>query len=196
MADKDTREAVLDLAQQFVQTRGYNGFSYRDLAERIGIRAPSIHYYFPSKTDLGLAMVARYQDRFLSHLSRIEREEKNDPRRCLQRYVDVYRDLMATGDHLCLGAALAGEQESLPEGIAQAVRALFSENVAWLEKILDAGRAQGQFAFQGSAAIAAEALFSSIEGVMLVARAFNDVQRYETATRWLLAGLRPEPAAI
>lgn len=46
---------IIEAAQELAQTRGYNGFSYQDIAERVGIRTASIHYHFPSKGDLGKA---------------------------------------------------------------------------------------------------------------------------------------------
>ena len=46
----------MDSAQHLVQTRGYHAFSYADIAEEVGSRKASIHYYFPSKTDLGKAL--------------------------------------------------------------------------------------------------------------------------------------------
>ena len=57
MSDRDTRMEIIDLAERLVRVRGYNGFSYRDLAEQIGIKTASIHYHFPTKADLGEAMV-------------------------------------------------------------------------------------------------------------------------------------------
>ena len=56
--------SILDIAQTLAQTRGYNAFSYRDISEVIGIKTSSIHYYFPTKGDLGEALVRRYRDNF------------------------------------------------------------------------------------------------------------------------------------
>lgn len=39
-----TRGRILDVAQRLIQDRGYNGFSYRDVAAEVGIRAPTIHH--------------------------------------------------------------------------------------------------------------------------------------------------------
>jgi len=45
----------VDLAEALIQSRGYSAFSYQDISDRLGIRKASIHYHFPSKTDLGVA---------------------------------------------------------------------------------------------------------------------------------------------
>jgi len=49
----DTAERILDIAQDLIQRRGFNAFSYHDIAAPMGIRKASIHYHFPSKADLG-----------------------------------------------------------------------------------------------------------------------------------------------
>ena len=38
-----TADKLLDLAQELIQTRGYNAFSYRDLADRVGIKLLAVH---------------------------------------------------------------------------------------------------------------------------------------------------------
>jgi len=60
----DTAKQILDVAQEMVQTRGYNAFSYADISAQVGIRKASIHYHFPNKSDLGKEVVARYRERF------------------------------------------------------------------------------------------------------------------------------------
>ena len=64
----NTRTSLLDSAEQAVRQRGYNGFSYADLAREIGIRKASIHHHFPTKADLGLALIERYNQNFFSKL--------------------------------------------------------------------------------------------------------------------------------
>src|SRR5947209_18275602 len=74
----ETAEQILDLAETLIQTRGYSAFSYQDIAASLGIRKASIHYHFPSKTDLGGGVVDRYIDRFATALSAIA-EDQSQP---------------------------------------------------------------------------------------------------------------------
>jgi len=53
----DTRERVLQVAQVLFAERGYRGTSLRDIAKRIGIKAPSLLHHFPSKQQLYLAVL-------------------------------------------------------------------------------------------------------------------------------------------
>ena len=44
---------MLDAAERLVQVRGFNGFSYADIAAELQITEASLHYHFATKADLG-----------------------------------------------------------------------------------------------------------------------------------------------
>src|SRR5271157_1567039 len=136
MSDRDTRRELLDLAETLVRTRGYNGFSYRDLAEQIGIKTASIHYHFPTKGDLGEALIENEREVFARNLAQLDAAEK-DPRRRLERFIQLFQSTTIGRDNrMCLGAMLAVEQETLPEAVGQGVRRLFADNEVWIAKLL------------------------------------------------------------
>jgi TetR/AcrR family transcriptional regulator, transcriptional repressor for nem operon len=189
VSDRDTRRELLDLAETLVRTRGYNGFSYRDLAEQIGIKTASIHYHFPTKGDLGEALIENEREVFARSLAQLDATEK-DPRRRLVRFIQFFQSTTIGSDNrMCLGAVLAVEQETLPDAMGQAVRRLFAANEKWLAKLLEEGRKKRQFRFKGSADLAARFLFSALEGALLTARAFHDTGRFEATSRWILETL-------
>jgi TetR/AcrR family transcriptional repressor of nem operon len=189
MSDRDTRRELLDVAEKLVRARGYNGFSYRDLADQIGIKTASIHYHFPTKGDLGEALVENEREEFGKDLARLDASEK-DPRRRLERFIQLFQaSTIECDNRMCLGAMLAVEQETLPDAVGQAVRRLFADNEAWLAKLLEEGRKKRQFRFKGSADVAARSLFSSLEGALLTARAFRDIRRFEATSHWIMETL-------
>ena len=61
----DTNSRILDVAERLVQLRGFNGFSYADVASELEITKASLHYHYPGKADLGKALIERYASRFI-----------------------------------------------------------------------------------------------------------------------------------
>jgi len=180
-----TTDQLLDVAQELAQTRGYNAFSYRDLAERVGIRSASIHHHFPAKSDLGRALVARYRERFSEALRRIAGSDADAPAR-LAAYVDLFRTTYEQGGRLCLGGMFAADLPTLPSEVQEQVRGFYLDNEAWLTRLLDAGRRSSELAFEGTPRDAAAALLDGLEGALLAARAHASAARFARASRWLL----------
>ena len=71
--DVGTATRILDVAERLAQVRGFNGFSYADIAAEVGITKAALHYHFASKADLGKALISRYAARFGEALAAIER---------------------------------------------------------------------------------------------------------------------------
>jgi AcrR family transcriptional regulator len=55
----ETAEAILDAAEEAFAERGFDGTAMRDVASRVGIRAPSLYNHFPSKEALYGAVLER-----------------------------------------------------------------------------------------------------------------------------------------
>src|SRR3954463_9659229 len=85
----DTAQRILDVAERLVQTRGFNGFSYADIAAALHVTKASLHYHFPAKADLGARLIERYERNFLAALAKIDAQAKG-PRDKLRRYVAIY----------------------------------------------------------------------------------------------------------
>jgi TetR/AcrR family transcriptional repressor of nem operon len=179
--------AVLDVAERLAQTRGYNGFSYADIAAQLNVTKASLHYHFPSKAELGRALVERYRSVFAAALHAIDREGKQ-PHEKLNQYVNLYHSVMSN-ERMCLCGMLAAEYATLPTPMQMELTSFFSANESWLTSVLEAGVRVGSFAFREPASERARVLIAGLEGAMLVARSFGAPQRFETAAACLLADL-------
>src|SRR5271167_899442 len=134
----DTRTRILDVAERLVQVRGFNGFSYADVAAELSITKASLHHHFPSKAGLGEALLARYAERFEHALSAIDADTATAPAK-LSAYAGLYTDVLRQG-RMCLCGMLAAEYETLPAPIRDAVVSFLDDNEAWLERVLEQGR--------------------------------------------------------
>jgi TetR/AcrR family transcriptional regulator, transcriptional repressor for nem operon len=184
--DGDTASRILDCAEALVQVRGFNGFSYADVAAQLAVTKASLHYHFPGKAELGSALIARYANRFTAALGEIDARGIDAPAK-LTAYALLYADVLRTR-RMCLCGMLAAEYQTLPEAMREAVIGFFDGNETWVEGVLATGRDAGTLAFAGGAREAAQLIVSALEGAMLVARPYGDLARFETAARRLLAG--------
>ncbi len=187
MISVDTSQRILDIAERLVQTRGFNGFSYADIAATLGVTKASLHYHFPSKADLGQRLIERYETNFLATLASIDRAGGSAFDR-LQRYVAVYTDVLRN-DRMCLCGMLAAEFATLPPPMRDEMKHFFDENERWLSGVLEHGAARGEIRFAEHARDVARALMASLEGAMMLARSYGDVARFEFAAHRALAQL-------
>jgi TetR/AcrR family transcriptional regulator, transcriptional repressor for nem operon len=179
--------AILDVAEQLAQTRGYNGFSYADVAAQLGVTKASLHYHFPSKAQLGSALIDRYQTTFGEALRAIDGKTK-DPAEKLERYVDLY-DSVLRNDRMCLCGMLAAEYSTLPAAMQAALTSFFDSNERWLTAVLQSGVERGALVLAGAANARARVLLGALEGALLVARSYRDPARFRSAAKFLLADL-------
>ena len=186
-APADTSQRILDVAERLVQTRGFNGFSYADIAEALEVTKASLHYHFPTKGDLGKRLIERYEESFLAALKGIDSAGAG-ARDKLKRYIRIYADVLRD-NRMCLCGMLASDYATLPKPMKEEVKHFFDENEQWLAAVLDAGRKAGKLEFKGSALELARAMVGSLEGAMMLARSYGEVSRFDTAAERLLAAL-------
>jgi TetR/AcrR family transcriptional regulator, transcriptional repressor for nem operon len=182
---------ILDSAERLVQSRGFNGFSYADVAAELGITKASLHYHFAGKAELGEALVERYAARFAAALEEIDAAGGDAPAK-LDAYARIYSDVLRQ-KRMCLCGMLAADYDTLPGPMREAVVRFFDHNETWLTGVLEQGQAEGSLALHGSAGDAAQALLGGLEGAMLVARPYGDPARFRTAANRLLDSLAAAP---
>ena len=191
--DAGTASKILDVAERLVQVRGFNGFSYADIAAELHITKAALHYHFSGKADLGAALITRYASRFADALAEVDAGpgEASDK---LAGYADLYLRVLRASK-MCLCGMLAAEYQTLPPPMQEAVIGFFDRNETWLEDVLGQGRQDGSLQFAGSARDTARMIVGGLEGAMLVARPYGDIARFQAAAANLLAGLAPASTA-
>jgi TetR/AcrR family transcriptional regulator, transcriptional repressor for nem operon len=189
----DTSARILDVAEGLVQTRGFNAFSYADVAAALGVTKASLHYHFPTKAELGRCLIERYRTLFLSALSDID-DSYADAVTKLNAYVGIYADVLDK-DRMCMCGILAAEYTTLPTAMQDGIRRFFNSNEVWLVEVLTSGRKKKQIAFTGPPVDAARVLVAALEGAVLLARSRGDASQFRTVARRLLSDLKVRVAA-
>lgn len=173
----NTKRAILDLAETFIQEKGFNGFSYAHIAQSLNVKNAAIHYHFRTKEELACAVIQRYRDRFQLwiHNSRVK---DLSPQAKLDWFFSIYTNTRADNGKVCLAGSLETEFPALPESLRQQTEALTRELLAWLEATLQEGRQAGVFHFQGDPASKAALILSSVQGALQMARAVGTEKFY------------------
>jgi TetR/AcrR family transcriptional repressor of nem operon len=179
----ETATRILEVAERLAQTRGFNGFSYADIAAELSITKASLHYHFATKAELGCALIVGYSTRFNAALAQIEAANPEDS---LRHYVQLYESVLVR-DRMCLCGMLAAEYSTLPEAMRAELRSFFDKNESWLSHNLERGRKAGTLRFDGPALEIARMLTAGLEGAMLLARSYEEPARFGVTAKRLLA---------
>jgi TetR/AcrR family transcriptional repressor of nem operon len=188
-----TAARILDTAEALVQDRGFNAFSYADIAAELHLTKPALHYHFANKADLGAALITRYTTRFSAELAALDDAHTGAAAK-LDGYAGLYLEVLRN-QRMCLCGMLAAEYQTLPEPMRTAVLDFFDHNEMWLTAVLEQGRTDGSLHYSGAARDSARMIIGCLEGAMLLARPYADIARFQTTANHLLASLTTAPSA-
>ncbi len=195
ISDTGTRERILDIAQRLIQLSGYSAISYADIARELGVRKASIHYHFPSKADLGLAVIERYEKMFEGVMTDTSSNRAYSGRDMVDVYFSPYLELANDPDLICLCGALAGELSALPRAMQTLLKRFFSFHQKWLTQVLTAGLQKGEFKLPSSPEKYARMIIGLLQGALLVKRATGDGDQVHDAVRIIRLQLAPAGGA-
>ncbi|WP_276134305.1 TetR/AcrR family transcriptional regulator [Polluticoccus soli] len=180
----DTRLAILDLGEYLIRTKGYHAFSYKDIADELQIKNAAVHYHFPSKTDLGMAVLERAIER-IGFSSRQWEQLPEDQQ--LKRFLNTYFESNARGT-VCLMGALSAASTELPEEMRLKLKEMGDLILAWVSKCLADGKRKGIFEFKEKPATKATMLVSNMLASLLFSRVLGK-KHFETIYKQVLASV-------
>ncbi|MBI5179503.1 MAG: TetR/AcrR family transcriptional regulator [Nitrospinae bacterium] len=189
----DTKEKIIELATALVEAKGYNGFSYQDISDILKIKKASIHYHFPSKEDLGLAVFDAFRKGVDAYIEQ-SFFEKLSPTHKLHGYFQYHADIAAQAANdcskiSCIGA-MASEWNILPEKLREKVEEFNKWHVRFIVSILEEGIAKGEFKQNGAVEDTAMYVIASTKGALLMAREKQSQALYHTVTGQILRCLK------
>lgn len=184
MPTNDTKTALLNSAENAARTLGFDGFSYADLAEDVGIRKASIHHHFPSKAKLSVALMQRYHENFKATGDEILTNFATGGQQ-LSALIDQYRSGSNGGKQLCLCASFSASRDSLPPDVLLQI-SLFRKMVTdWMTAAFKKGLSDGTIAGVSDPELEASSALSLMEGAQLAARAEENPMLFEHAIKLL-----------
>lgn len=192
----DTSDRILDSAQALMVERGYNAFSYADIAEVVKVSKASIHFHYASKAVLARQVVQRYRQAGMVGLQQLSGQQPCAVSR-LEAYAGYWENCIRTNTApFCVCAMLAAEMPTLPDEVKSEVQAHFRDLEGWLAATLEHGVQQGTLRLPRSSMLEAQSLLSLVHGAMLAARVFGDAAAFRAVVGDALTRLKvAAPAA-
>ena len=185
----DTKTALLQAAERVARARGFDGFSYADLAQEVGIRKASVHHHFPTKETLSVALLQQYCAHFKKLRNDIDQSHETGAGR-LRALVDVYHDALQDGASMCLCVAFSASRDSLSCAALTEICAFRTDLRQWLRDVFQAGQHDNSIAGVSDPRSEAAATLALLEGGQLAARAQRDPSLFTASVEHMLARLK------
>jgi TetR/AcrR family transcriptional regulator, transcriptional repressor for nem operon len=165
---RETAQRRMDLAEAPIRDAGYGGFSFRELAAEIGVKSASVHHHFPTKATLAAAVARRYGDRFLATVAPRPNETGED---AISAYRSAFRKALERDGRMCLCGVLGAEAGVLPPEVVEEIHSFFRRCIN--DRTRRIGGPEGEArAFH---------VMATLEGGMMLARAFRDIEAFDQA---------------
>jgi|SRR5690606_2731552 len=138
------REEIIQLADTLIRQKGYNAFSFYEISDKVGIKTASIHYHFPAKSDLGIAVV----DLHIKNLNGlIENLKSKSPTEKLAKFFSIYSNIQKESK-VCLVGSLATDFNTLESKLQDKLKEFSELMLGWVSSFLEEGKGQKVFQFE------------------------------------------------
>lgn len=166
----DTREQIIQLADNLIRDKGYNAFSFYDISKSVGIKTASIHYHFPAKSDLGVSVIEQH----INNLNLLrEKFNSKSPVEKLDKFFSIYSSIK-NENKICLVGSLATDFNTLDKKIKDKLK-IFSDNMLdWVSEFLQEGRNSNMFQFEGLPRTKAMMIISNMLAIVQLSRLTSD----------------------
>ena len=182
-ATTDTRTSILDLAQDFIQTRSMTGFSFQDLAKGVGVKKGSLYYHFESKEELVIALLERAQDKLIDSFRQVENASAFVR---LETYLNIYGTYFGASKKMCPGGSFASIWGTVSEPLKKVIQQLGETHINEITRIVESGRGSGEFKqTDSSPREVAIWIVSTVQGAMLTSRMMESDSSFKITMKQL-----------
>jgi len=185
----DMKTKLLNCAEQLARKRGFDGFSYADIAKEIGIKKASIHYHFPTKSDLALALITRYRLNLTALLHALAQKDISAATK-IKAYITIYREALSDGSTICLCISFSSAKESLSSEVIEELQLFRDDSITWLSYVFRQGLKDHSINDITNIKDEAYACLATVEGGHLIARSANDITQFDAACGHILSRLQ------
>lgn len=163
----DTKSQAIETGKALLQLKGFNGFSFQDIADELGIRKASLHYHFSSKEELGLALIADYEDAFSQWCETVQ---ELDPMDQLEKFCLIFYRISQDNLKICPTGVFCSDYNTLPTSMQKRLGQFHKTQSKWLEKTITAARKDKDVTKALSPKELASLILANIQGSLQLAR--------------------------
>lgn len=151
---------------------------------RYRLKNAAVHYYFPSKTDLGVAILGRA----IGKVKTFAEKWKSLPEdKQLKKFLDTYFESQKKGI-ACLMGGLSSSHDELPEEMQVKMKELGDTILNWVTECLRNGKSKSIFHFKEKPEDKALLIVSNMLSSLLLARVMGK-QVFKSIYNQVLAGV-------
>ncbi len=183
-----TRERILELGEDLIRTKGYNAFSYQDISSALGIKNAAVHYYFPTKANLGTSIVKTNIQRFEEMIGNMQSRGFDEAKQ-LEAFIKIYIKSHRE-QKLCIVGSLGPAFNTLDESTQKELIKITEIIQKWLVDVLENGRKKKIFEFKEDPSYKANIIFSSLVASLQISRVTNLLD-YKQLSQNIMNDLNP-----
>ncbi len=182
-----TKQIIIETADHLIRSNGFNAFSFSDISDKIGIKTSSIHYHFPSKSDLGVATIKEHIRRFEALKSELKNKS---PLIKLKGFLAIYSQVNSE-NKVCLVGSLATDLNTVDEAIKKELKIFAALVLEWMTQVLAEGKKQKIFEFTSTPRTKALMVITNILAIIQLSR-LTGPQDFDTVKETILKELKPK----
>jgi TetR/AcrR family transcriptional regulator, transcriptional repressor for nem operon len=168
----DTRQKILNSAQNLIQTRSFHGFSFQDVADEVGIRKASLYHHFDSKDAVAIAVLEHATEWVRAQMNK---QEGREPAERLEGYLDMFRTIHGKGERMCAGGAFGAVLGAISPRVQVALHRYGQMHFDWVKDVVRDGVDRGQFHIGDQRPHdVARQILANVQGALLVGRMMAD----------------------
>lgn len=190
MEKNDTKIKLLNCAQNLIQRVGVNAMSYNDLSKEVGIRKASIHYHFPKKEDMIVAILNRCNINF-GHGYHVIMNSGQTPKEKLYAVADIFENGLRKGK-VCIIGMLSVEFSSLGPAVQQSASYAIESSSKIFERAFIQAIEEKMLPDDFASYDAAYGFFSFLLGAQILSRCQNDLENFKRSVKIYIESLIPD----
>ncbi|TXR54719.1 TetR/AcrR family transcriptional regulator [Reinekea thalattae] len=171
---QSTKQRLLDAGESFIIESGYGNFSFRDIAEEVGIKSASVHYHYPTKGDLVAAVMERYTEQFAQQLPDPMSDAKSAIE-LLEGFIAGFKGKIVDQHNMSLCTILTADKPLLPERVATELAQFYELLLNWLTQVFMRLNAVDE----AEGLLLASQLLATLHGASILVQGTNDSDYFD-----------------